>query len=136
MKKVISLLLAILMAFSVVTVAFAEGDAEGTAPETGEVAPGVSEGGEGESEEAPIDLGEYQWILDLPFWTVGPALKFAKIAFKLVSVFLKVAKIFGFVEQDMSDMILGAIIDMIENSQNAENGEVEEPSTVPAADAA
>ncbi len=134
MKKVISLLLAVLMAFSFVTVAFAEGDAEGTVPETSDVAPDAGDEGE---EEGALDLGEYQWILDLPFWTVGPALKFAKIAFKLVSVYLKVAKIFGLVEQDMSDMIMGAIMDMIENSQNAENGEsTEEPSTVPATEAA
>lgn len=136
MKKVISLLLAILMAFSLVTVAFAT-EGEAAAPETTDVAPEGSEGGEGESEEAPIDLGEYQWILDLPFWTVGPALKFAKIALKLVSAYLKVAKIFGLVDQDMGDMIMGAIMDMIENSQNAENGDAEvEESTAPAADAA
>ncbi len=137
MKKVISLLLAILMAFSLVTVAFAT-EGEAATPETSDVAPeGGNEGSEGESEEAPVDLGEYQWILDLPFWTVGPALKFAKIAFKLVSAYLKVAKIFGLVDQDMGDMILGAIVDMIENSQNAENGEADvEESTVPATDAA
>ena len=119
MKKVISLLLAILMAFSFVTVAFAEGEAtEDTNTEV--VDPNAPAD---EEEKAPIDLGEYQWILDLPFWTVGPALKFAKIALKLVNVYLKVAKIFGLVEQDMSDMIMSAILDMIENSQNAENGE-------------
>ena len=136
MKKVISLLLAILMAFSLVTVAFAT-EGEAAASETTDVAPEGSEGGEGESEEAPIDLGEYQWSLDLPVWTVGPALKFAKIALKLVSAYLKVAKIFGLVDQDMGDMIMGAIMDMIENSQNAENGDAEvEESTAPAADAA
>lgn len=136
MKKVISLLLAILMAFSAVTVAFAtdagaaDPDVDVSAPVEGE------EGEEGESEEAPVDLGEFQWILDLPFWTVGPALKFAKIALKLVNVYLKVAKIFGIVDKDMGDMIMEAILDMIENSQNAENGEAEEPSTeAPAPDA-
>ena len=118
MKKVISLLLAILMAFSFVTVAFAEGEA--TEDTNTEVA---DPNAPADGEEAPVDLGEFQWILDLPFWTVGPALKFAKIALKLVNVYLKVAKIFGLVEQDMSDMIIGAIMDMIENSQNAENGE-------------
>lgn len=134
MKKVISLLLAVLMAFSVVTVAFAtEGDTAAE-PET-TLAPEVSED-EAEGEEPVLDLGEYQWILDLPFWTVGPALKFAKIALKLVNVYLKVAKIFGIVDKDMGDMIMEAILDMIENSQNAENGEAEEPSTeAPAPDA-
>lgn len=117
MKKVISLFLALLMAFSVVTVAFAT-DAEVTVPETT-----TSENAENTESEYPIDLGEFQWILDLPFWTVGPALKFAKIALKLVNVYLKVAKIFGLVEKDMGDMIIDAIVDMIANSENAENGE-------------
>ncbi len=130
MKKVISLLLAVLMAFSFVTVAFAE---DAAAPEDVEATAPVE--GEGEFTDS-IDLGEYQWILDLPFWTVGPALKFAKIALKLVSVYLKVAKIFGVVDQDMDDMIMGAIMDMIENSQNAENGEAETEEVTTAAEVA
>lgn len=120
MKKIISLFLALLMAFSAVTVAFAT-EGETAEPDTTVTEP-VEEG-----EEEIIDLGEFQWILDLPFWTVKPALKFAKIAFKLVSVYLKVAKIFGLVEEDMDDMILGAITDLIENSMNGEN--VEESTT-------
>lgn len=125
MKKVISLLLAILMAFSFMTVAFAEGEAtEDTNTEV--VDPNAPAD---EEEKAPIDLGEYQWILDLPFWTVGPALKFAKIALKLVNVYLKVAKIFGLVDQDMTDMLLGAITDMIKNSQNGGSTEVPEETT-------
>ena len=102
MKKFISLLLAVLMAFSFVTVAFAEETTEAPA------------------EEEIIDLGEYNWILDLPFWTVGPALKFAKIALKLVTVYLKVAKIFGLVEKDMDDYIIDVIKGLIENAQNAD----------------
>lgn len=134
MKKIISLFLALLMAFSVVTVAFAEGEA--TEPETTTEAAPVE--GEGEGTESVIpDLGEYDWILDLPFWTVGPAFKLAKIAFKLVSAYLKVAKIFGLVEEDMDDMILGAITDLIESSQNAENGgAAEEETTAPETTAA
>ena len=114
MKKIISLFLALLMAFSFVTVSFAE---ETTAPETTAPAEGGALG--------DLDLGEYDWILDLPFWTVGPALKFAKIAFKLVSAYLKVAKIFGMVDQDMEDMIIGAITDMIKNAESGENVETE-----------
>ena len=128
MKKVISLLLAVLMTFSFVTVAFAE---DAAAPEDVEAtAPAEGEGNFTDN----IDLGEYQWILDLPFWTVGPALKFAEIALKLIRVYLKVGKIFGLVEKDMDDMIIEAIKGMIENSQNAENGEadVEEATTLPA----
>ena len=114
MKKVIALFLALLMAFSFMTVASATEEPTEPAPSDDVL--------------AGVDLGGYEWILDLPFWTVGPALKFAKIAFKLVSAYLKVAKIFGLVEEDMGDMILGAITDLIANSQNGE--------TVPETDAA
>ena len=116
MKKIISLFLALLMAFSFVTVSFAE---ETTAPETEATAPAE---GSDKTDDAlgnlGIDLGEYAWILDLPFWTVGPA-------FKLVSAYLKVAKIFGMVDQDMEDMIIGAITDMIKNAESGENVETE-----------
>ncbi len=118
MKKLISILLAVLMMFSLVTVAFAtesgapEAGTETTAPET-----------ENTPESVIPDLGEYDWLLDLPFWTVGPALKFAKIALKLVNVFLKVAKIFGLVDKDMSDYIIDAIVGMIKDAQNGEAAE-------------
>ena len=127
MKKIISLFLALLMAFSFVTVSFAE---ETTTPDAS--TPSVSEpAGDTENKDNALgfDLGEYDWILDLPFWTVGPALKFAKIAFKLVSAYLKVAKIFGLVDQDMTDMLLGAITDMIKNSQNGGSTEAPEETT-------
>ncbi len=128
MKKIISILLAMLMMFSLVTVAFAETDlpAEGTDTEETTPAPEAPEAG---NESIIPDLGEFNWILDLPFWTVGPALKFAKIALKLVSVYLKVAKIFGFVEKDMDDYIIDIIEDMIKNAQN--NGTAEEETTAP-----
>ena len=119
MKKVISLLLALLMIFSVATVAFAT---EGEVVEL----PAVTEPAEGATDSIIPDLGEYNWILDLPFWTVGPALKFGKIAFKLISAYLKVAKIFGLVEKDMGDMILDAIGSLLEGAVNSETtGEVE-----------
>ncbi len=126
MKKFISILLAALMMFSFVTVAFAEGEAsdatgtESTAPET-----------EGTGDLA-IDLGEYDWILDLPFWTVGPALKFAKIALKLVNVYLKVAKIFGLVDKDMGDYIIEVIVGMIEDAQKSEQAPETETTNAPA----
>lgn len=126
MKKIISILLAVLMMFSFVTVAFAEGEAT-TEPEVETTAPA-------EGEEGAIDLGEYDWLLDLPFWTVGPALKFAKIALKLVNVYLKIAKIFGLVEKDMGDYIIDLLTGMIEDAQNG--GKTEEPTTeAPAPDA-
>ncbi len=122
MKKIISILLAVLMMFSLVTVAFAESapPAEGTENST------PVEGEEGTESIIP-DLGEYNWILDLPFWTVGPALKFAKIALKLVNVYLKIAKIFGLVEKDMGDYIIDLLKGMIEDAQNG--GQTEEPTT-------
>ena len=126
MKKIISLLLALLMTFSVVTVAFAEGTEETTAP-TETTAPATDEGEEGEA-EGETEFGDLQWIMDLPFWTAKSGLKMAKVAFKLVSVFLKVGKIFGLVDKDMGDMLLEAIIDLIESSQNGE--EVPEETTV------
>ncbi|MBE6784649.1 MAG: hypothetical protein E7538_00245 [Ruminococcaceae bacterium] len=137
MKKIISLLLAVLMIFSVATTAFAtEGEATDST-NTEAVAPDApAEGEEGDATDSIIpDLGEYDWILDLPFWTVGPAFKFAKIAFKLVSVYLKVAKIFGLVEQDMDDMILDVLLGLIEDAENG--GQVqEETTTEPATEAA
>lgn len=126
MKKLISILLAVLMMFSFVTVA----SAEDAAPDTETTAP---------AEDGAIDLGEFDWLLDLPFWTVGPALKFAKIALKLVSVYLKVAKIFGLVEKDMDDYIIDIIKGMIEDAQNGEPSEEtttapsDETSTLPVA---
>ena len=130
MKKLISLLLAMLMVFSLVTVAFAE-DAATETEGTETTAP--AEGEEGEESIIP-DLGEYNWILDLPFWTVGPALKLAKIALKLISVYLKVGKIFGLVEKDMDDYIIDIITGMIEDAQSGEAEDVtESETTVPAA---
>lgn len=112
MKKIIALLLAVIMTFSLGTVAFATDAETPAADETTTAAP--SEGGEGESE---AEAGDFDWLLDLPFWTVGPALKFAKVALKLVVVFVKVGSIFGLV--DTND-IIGQITDLIESSQNAE----------------
>lgn len=134
MKKIISLLLALIMAFSVVTVAFATGegaDAETTAaaPADGETTDDPADGEEAEDPEAEPeqDFGDLQWIMDLPFWTAKSGLKIAKIAFKLVSVYLTIAKIFGLVEEDMDDILLNAILDLIESTQNGE--EVPEEST-------
>ena len=72
MKKFISLLLALVMTFSVATIAFAA-DETTTLPDTStdvEAEPGTEEG----------DLGDFQWLLDLPLWTAKPLLKVAKIA--------------------------------------------------------
>lgn len=130
MKKLISVLLAALMIFSLVTVAFAEDTGADDTVNTENAAGGSVDLGEIDVEN--LDLGEFDWILDLPFWTVGPALKFAKIALKLVSVYLKVAKIFGLVEKDMDDYIIDILKGMIEDAQKGE--QTEESTTVPPAE--
>lgn len=112
MKKIIALLLALIMTFSMGTVAFAEGDVT-EAPETN--APVVEEEGTEGTDEAPI-LGEYDWILDLPFGTVKPALKIAKIVLKLAKVYVKLGFVFGFIDkeafmQQVYDFIGGLIGD-------------------------
>ena len=119
MKKVLSLLLALLMAFSVCTVAFAADATEGE-PTTEESAP--VEG----TEEETDDLA---WLLDLPFWTVGPALKFAKIALKFVKVYVKLGMIFGLIDKDE---IISQIEDLIADAMNSANGE---ETTEPVVDA-
>ena len=121
MKKFIALILALIMTFSIGTVAFAQGEAD--APADTETTAPVEGEGEGEEEAA----GELDWILDLPFWTVGPAFKFAKIALKLVKVYIKVAAVFGII--DTSD-IISQIVDMITNAENSQP-EAEE-TTAPA----
>lgn len=103
MKKFIALLLALLMTFSVATVAFA---AEETTPEAGT------------SEE--IDLGEFQWILDLPLWTLKPGLKIAKIALKFVKIYLKLSALVNNIPDEVVDGVEKAILDIIEKSEQAE----------------
>ncbi len=113
MKKIISLLLAVLMAFSAFTFAFAA-DVDTAEPVDPPVAEEGTEEAPADGEESTIpDLGNVEWILDLPFWTVKPAAKVAKIALKLVIVYLKVAKIFGIVDKDASDYVLEFIMDAI-----------------------
>ncbi len=100
MKKIISLLLALVMAFSMCSVAFATDGADINDGAAGEstVQPGEGDGAE-DSDEDSI-LGEYDWILDLPFGTVKPALKVAKIVLKLAKVYIKLGIIFGIVDKD------------------------------------
>lgn len=120
MKKIISLILALLMMFSVTTVAFAEDVTDDAETTTGEV--------EGDASEAETD-DTLQWILDLPFWTVGPALKFAKIALKLVKVYVKLAMIFGVIDKDD---IISQIEELIAGAMNSGSTETEEEVTTTA----
>ena len=122
MKKLIALLLALLMTFSVATIAFAA--EETTAP--------------AETEESTnsginiddLDLGEYSWILDLPLWTAKPLLKVAKIALKFVKVYFKLSELVGNIPDGVADEIEKVIGNIIENAQN---GDAEAETTAPAA---
>ncbi len=116
MKKFLALVLALIMTFSLASVAFAT---DAAAPEVETTVAPV----EGEEE------GALDWILDLPVWTLGPAAKVTKIALKLVKVVVKIAIAFGIID---TDEIIQEVIEMIMNSNNPS----EEATTAPAADAA
>ncbi len=116
MKKLLALILALVMAFSVCTVAFATDDA--VAEDTETTTPVDSE------ETAEGEEDALAWLLDLPFWTVGPALKFAKIALKLVKVYVKLAIIFGVIDEND---IIGQIEDLIAGAVGGTEEEVTDP---------
>ena len=111
MKKIIALLLALLMTFSVATIAFAE-------DETASAEDGIN--------ISDLDLGEYSWILDLPLWTAKPMLKVAKIALKFVKVYFKLSELVGNIPDGVADEIEKVIGNIIENAQN---GNTEEATT-------
>ena len=104
------------MTFSVATVAFA---AEGTtdAPSTETTAPS-------DEDAATEDFGDFQWLLDLPLWTLKPMLKVAKIALKFVKVYLKLSEVFGSIPDGVADGIEQAIKDIIAKTENAPAEEV------------
>ena len=132
MKKIIALLLALIMTFSMGTVAFAEGT-DTNDDTTVETTPPAEEEGE---EEAPL-LGEYDWILDLPFGTVKPALKVAKIVLKLAKVYVKLGLIFGIIDKEAFMQQIGDFIGgLIGNEEAPEvNENVEPDGDVPVDDA-
>lgn len=127
MKKLISVLLAILMLFSTATVAFAA-EAETTAPETETTVPA-----EGEEEGTP-SADELMGMLENMDWReVKAMLKIAKIAIKLVLVLDKL----GFVDltpikNAILDMVWDMMKDYIEEGE-AETTTAEAETTVEAA---
>lgn len=124
MKKFIALLLAILMTFSVATVAFAA-DETTTAPGTETTDPA-----EGEEDNAlGVDLGEFSWILDLPLWTAKPLLKIAKIALKFVKVYFKLSELVGNIPDGVADQLEQIIKDTIAKAEQ----DSAEPETTTAA---
>lgn len=131
MKKIIALLLALIMSFSVVTVVFAT-DAEAPEADTETTAPA-----ETPEEDATISdqldemLGEYNWILDLPFGVVPPALKIAKIALKFLKVYLKICDVFHLDPVDTAYAIFDYVSGAIEDSgiEIPGVGEETEPET-------
>ncbi len=135
MKKIIALVLALIMTFSVATVAFAT-EGEATAPETETTVPAEGETEEEGSITDDLDemLGEYKWILDLPFGTVKPALKIAKIALKLVLVYVKICRVFNLDPMETAQGIIEWIGDLAAEYAPAEDEtEGTEETTAPAA---
>lgn len=112
MKKVISIVLAMVMLFSTGVVAFAA-DAEAPAGETTTVAD--------ENTEESFDFS------NLPAWMIPVMLKVAKIALKLAKAFVKVGTVIGIIDTgDLVQKITDFINGLVNNPGDAE------PTTAPA----
>ena len=111
MKKLISVLLAILMVFSVVTVAFAaDGDAAQEPAAT-------EEAKENSAFDAIVKLliGDGS-IENVPLGTAKAGLKIAKIFLKLAKAFIKVGDALGFIDGDKIFLdLVNSIAGMINN---------------------
>ena len=123
MKKLISLLLAVLMIFSVVTVAFA---AEGE----GEEQPAAAE----ENNNAALDaiikalIGDGS-IENMPLGTAKAGLKIAKIFLKLAKAFIKVGDALGFIDGDKIFMDLVNSVAGMMNNGGEDNTQEPVPDT-------
>ncbi|MBR3095078.1 MAG: hypothetical protein IKH12_05775 [Clostridia bacterium] len=128
MKKLISVLLAILMVFSVVTVAFAaEGEGAGAAEE-----PAATEENKNEAFDAIVKLliGDGT-IENIPLGTAKAGLKVAKIFLKLAKAFLKVGDALGFIDGDKIFLdLVNTIAGKMSNGDDT--APADEGTTVPA----
>ena len=111
MKKIIALLLTLVMAFSLASVAFAEEVT--TAPE----APETEENGS-IADSAEELLGEYSWILDLPAGSLIPAFKIAKIALKFLKVYVKICDAFNLDPMETGKFLFDYIGGVIEDNKD------------------
>lgn len=130
MKKIIALLLALIMTFSLAAVAFATEGGEGEAPEAAPADKTVIE----QAEEL---LGEYSWILDLPAGTIVPALKIAKIALKFLKVYIKICDVFGLDPIETGKFLFDYIAKVVEENKDKlpggdANTETPAPEAAPA----
>lgn len=98
MKKILSVLLAVIMMFTVMSVAFAE-DATDVSDESTTVAA---------EEDTTADDSAFN-IDDLPVWVLKVGPKFAKVILKIVSIFVKIAFKLGLIDSE-------AIIDQISSA--------------------
>ena len=108
MKKIIALLLALIMTFSVGTLAFATEGETVEEPTTDKTV----------IEQAEDLLGEYSWILDLPAESIIPALKIAKILLKFLKVYVKICDAFGLDPIETGKFLFDYIAKVVEENKD------------------
>ena len=129
MKKLIALLLAVLMMFSVVTVAFAEGEPDDTT---------TTAAAEEENSNAALEsiikllIGDGS-IENMPIGTAKAGLKIAKIFLKLAKAFIKVGDALGFID---GDKIFLDLVNSVAGQFNTGDEEAPAPENTTAADPA
>ncbi len=120
MKKLISILLAVLMLFSVVTVAFA---ADGDDAEQ----PAATEENKNEAFDAIVKLliGDGS-IENIPLGTAKAGLKIAKIFLKLAKAFIKVGDALGFIDGDKIFLdLVNSVAGMLNKDDSGETTQTE-----------